>query len=48
MGLGAVGVLAAPIMLAGASEAAVLSLLALITFLLVVGWRIFRLSKIGA
>lgn len=45
IGLGVVGVLAAPILLAGPSEAAVLSLLALIIFHLVLGWRVFSLSR---
>jgi hypothetical protein len=46
IGLGAVGVLAAPILLAGPSEVAVFSLLALIIFLLVLGWRVFSLSRV--
>jgi hypothetical protein len=45
IGLGAMGVLAAPILLAGPSEAAVLSLLALIIFHLVLGWKVFRLAR---
>lgn len=45
IGLGVVGVLAAPILLAGPSEAAVLSLLALIIFNVVLGWRVFSLWR---
>jgi hypothetical protein len=45
IGLGVVGVLAAPILLAGPSEVAIIMLLAVIIFHLVLGWRVFSLSK---